>query len=98
MNRTFLTLPLALVASALFLSLSGAPAVADEAFCTAMPAKIRTVAASATDATAAKAAVRDAATGVKLCDAGNDRAARKKFEVAFKRLGVAEADYAELAK
>ena len=97
MNRVLVTLPLAFVASAFFISASVTPARAADAACTAMPANIRSVAEKG-DAEAAKKALKLVRTCELLCDAGNERAARKKFEGAYKTLGVAEEEYAQLAK
>ncbi len=97
MNRVLVTLPLALVASAFFVTASINPANASEGACAAMPADIRTVADKG-DADTAKKALKLVRTGELLCDAGNERAAKKKFESAYKTLGVAEAEYAQLAK
>lgn len=97
MNRVLVTLPLAFVASAFFVSASITPAHASEGACAAMPANIRSVAEKG-DADTAKKALKLVRTGELLCDAGNERAAKKKFEGAYKTLGVAEAEYAELAK
>ncbi|MBB4630486.1 hypothetical protein [Sphingosinicella soli] len=97
MNRVLVTLPLAIVASAFFVSASVTPAHAATGVCAAMPADIRTVADKG-DAEAAKKALKLVRTGELLCDAGNERAAKKKFESAYKTLGVAEEEYAQLAK
>lgn len=97
MNRVLVTLPLALVASAFFVTASITPAHASAGACAAMPANIRSVAEKG-DADTAKKALKLVRTGELLCDAGNERAAKKKFESAYKTLGVAEAEYAELAK
>lgn len=66
--------------------LTAAPALADEA-CSTTPAQIRNVAATA-DAAAAKRALGYVSTGEKLCEAGNERAANKKFAAAMKVLNV----------
>jgi hypothetical protein len=97
MNRIFLTAPLALAASVLFISASINPAAADEAFCTTMPQQIKDYAAKTPDQSAVRKAMKYSHTGVLLCEAGNERAAKKKFETAFKTLGTPEAEYAELA-
>ncbi len=97
MNRILFTAPLAFVVSALFVTASVSPASASDAACAAMPSNIRSVAANA-EAETAKKALKYVRTGELLCEAGNERAAQKKFETAYKTLGVAEAEYAQLAK
>lgn len=86
MNRTFFTLPAAALVSAGILFATAAPAAAAEN-CAAVPAQVREVAATA-DASAAKQALRFVSIGEKLCEAGNDRAANKKFAAAFSALGI----------
>jgi hypothetical protein len=86
MNRTLFTAPAAFLVSATILFATATPAVAAEK-CAAVPTQVRQVAATA-DASAAKQALRYAAVGEKLCEAGNDRAANKKFEAAFSALGI----------
>ena len=84
MRRLFVATPAALALTAgLFLA---APAVADET-CATTPAQLRTVAASA-DASVAKRALGYISIGEKLCEAGNERAANKKFAAAMKTLNV----------
>lgn len=68
------------------LLLTAAPAFADEA-CSTTPAQIRN-AATAADANAAKRALGYVSIGEKLCEAGNERAANKKFAAAMKVLNV----------
>lgn len=97
MNRILFAAPIAFAVSALFLGATVSPAYANDAACNAMPENIRSIAASA-DAKLAKKALGYTRTGELLCDAGNERAAQKKFEAAYKTLGVAEAEYAQLAK
>lgn len=98
MNRIFFTAPLALIASAIFVTVSVGPAAAaNDEVCSAMPQSIRTIAAGA-DASVAKKALKYTRTGELLCEAGNERAARKKFEVAFKTLGTSATEYAAVAK
>ena len=55
--------------------------------CAATPAQLRTAAASA-EASVAKKALGYVSIGEKLCEAGNDRAANKKFAAAAKTLNV----------
>lgn len=86
MNRTLFTLPAAALVSAGILFATAAPAAAAST-CAAVPAQVREVAATA-DASAAKQALRFVSIGEKLCEAGNDRAANKKFAAAFSALGI----------
>ncbi|MFC3713585.1 hypothetical protein ACFOMD_13475 [Sphingoaurantiacus capsulatus] len=69
------------------LFLAAAPASADET-CAASPSALRTAASTSADAAAAKKALGFVAIGEKLCDAGADRAAGKKFAAAAKALNV----------
>lgn len=87
MNRTLFALPAALLVSTVTLFATAAPAAAADK-CAAAPAQVRELAAAATDAGAAKKAIRYASVGEKICEAGNDRAAAKKFAAAFAALGV----------
>lgn len=57
--------------------------------CTQLVDQARTAAASA-DAKKQADAKRMVVTGVKLCEAGNERAAAKQFRAALKLTGVAE--------
>ena len=68
------------------LLLTAAPAFADEA-CSTTPAQIRNAATTA-DANAAKRALGYVSIGEKLCEAGNERAANKKFSSAIKVLNA----------
>lgn len=86
MNRTLFTAPAAFLVSATILFATASPAAAAEK-CAAVPTQVREIAATA-DASAAKQALRYVSVGQKLCEAGNDRAAGKKFEAAFAALGV----------
>ena len=97
MTRFIYAAPIALAVSALFLGATVSPAYAGGNACNAMPENIRSIAATA-DAKVAKRALGYTRTAEQLCEAGNDRAARKKFEQAYKQLGVAKAEYAQLAK
>lgn len=94
----------ALVA-ATFLSFAGlmastspayAQAGADEYRCTQLVEQARTAATNA-DAKKQASAKRLVLTGVKLCEAGNQRAAAKQFRAALKLTGVAEQPDALLA-
>ena len=64
--------------------------------CTQLVAQARTATAAA-DAKKQQSAARHVATGVKLCEAGNERAAAKQFRAALKLTGVAEQTEATLA-
>jgi hypothetical protein len=97
MTRILFAAPLAFAVSAVFLGATVSPAYASEAACQAMPQNIRQIAATA-DQKVARKALGYTRTGEMLCEAGNERAAQKKFETAYKTLGVAEAEYAALAK
>lgn len=97
MNRILFAAPLALAVSALFIGASIAPAAASEDICTVMPQNVRAAAAAA-EADVARKALKYAHNGVLLCDAGNERAAKKKFEIAFKTLGTTATEYAEVSK
>jgi hypothetical protein len=68
------------------LFIAAMPAAAAES-CSATPAQLRSVAASA-DAATAKKALGFVSIGEKLCDQGADRAAGKKFAAAAKALNV----------
>jgi len=96
MNRTFLTAPAAFLVSAVIVLGTAAPAAAADG-CTAAPAQIRQAAADA-DASAAKRALGFVTIGEKLCEAGNDRAANKKFKAAFTALGVDASQQVALLK
>ncbi len=86
MNRTFFTAPAAFLVSATILFATASPAAAAEK-CAVVPAQVREAAATA-DTSAARQALRYVSVGQKLCEAGNDRAANKKFEAAFAALGI----------
>jgi hypothetical protein len=64
--------------------------------CTGLVDQARTAAAGA-DAKKQASAARLVSTGVKLCEAGNERAAAKQFRAALKIAGVAEQPDAMLA-
>lgn len=68
----------------------------DDYRCTQLVAQARTAAAGV-DAKKQASASRLVATGVKLCEAGNERAAAKQFRAALKLAGVAEQPDAMLA-
>ena len=95
MNRTLFTAPAAFLVSAAILFATAAPASAAESC--AAPAEIRTAAVSA-DASVAKRALGYASIGEKLCEAGNDRAANKKFKAAMNALGIDPAQQLALLK
>jgi hypothetical protein len=69
---------------------------ANEYRCTSLVAQARTAAANA-DGKKQATANRLVSTGVKLCEAGNERAAAKQFRAALKVTGVAEQTDAMLA-
>ena len=82
-----------LTAAAILGLATAAPAfAARESACAAAP-QIRSAAASAQPAQAERA-LRAVATAEKLCEAGNDRAAKDKIEVAMRALGTAQAPVA----
>lgn len=79
-----------LIATALLaLAAIATPAAAREGACTSTP-QIRSAAATARPEQAQKA-LRAVATAEKLCEEGNDRAARDKLALAMKTLGVEQA-------
>lgn len=86
MNRTFFTAPAAMLVSGFILFGTASPASAAES-CQSVPTQIREAAATA-DASTAKRVLGYASIGEKLCEAGNDRAANKKFAAAAKTLNV----------
>lgn len=86
MRRLFVAAPAAIALTAGLFLVTATPAFANET-CATTPAQLRTVAATV-DASTAKRALRYVATGEALCDAGNDRAAEKKFAAAMKALNV----------
>jgi hypothetical protein len=88
MNRLLLTAPLAILVSSTFLFAAAGPAAAKPADCTLPAAELRTTAASV-ETDVARQALRHVDIGEKLCDAGNDRAAVKKFAAAARVLGIA---------
>ena len=91
MNRSLITLPVALVFTALTVA-TATPAFAKADNCVTAPAALRAAAAGAAG-DVAKRALAQVATGEKLCEAGNDLAASRKFKVAAKLVNV---DYTAL--
>ena len=91
MNRTLIAAPVAFLVSTgcLFAAAGPAMAASDER-CTTLPGQVRQAAATA-DGSAARQALRYVSIGEKLCEAGNERAATKKFAAAMKTLGLDEA-------
>ena len=90
MNRSFLTFPAAVLMSAGLLFATAAPASAATAeACITVPAQLRQ-AATAADAGTARRALGHVATGEKLCAAGNERGASRKFAAAMRALGTPE--------
>lgn len=78
---------LSLAAVAAAIALSGAPAAANADTCAVAPAKLRALAATA-DASTARKAARNIATGEALCEARNRVEAAKKFSLAARTLGT----------
>ncbi len=76
-----------LAALAAAIAFSGAPAAASAEACAAAPAKLRALAASA-DASTARKAERNIATGEALCEARNRAEAARKFNLAARALGT----------
>ena len=96
MNRFLITAPAAFAVSAAILFGTSSPAAAAEN-CQAVPAQVREAAATL-DATTARRALGYASIGEKLCEAGNDRAANKKFKAALTAIGVDETQQLALLK
>src|SRR5688500_18599095 len=96
MNRNLITAPAAFLVSAVLLFGAATPAAAGES-CQAVPAQIREAAASA-DASSARKALGYASIGEKLCEAGNDRAAGKKFKAVLTALGIDSAQQVAMLK
>jgi hypothetical protein len=82
--------------AALTAGLFAAPALASDEACATAPSQLRTVASTA-DAATAKKAIRYISTGEKLCEAGNEREAGKKFAAAMKTLNVDSASLTAVA-
>jgi len=82
--------------AALAAGFAAAPALANDKACETTPAQLRTIASTA-DASTARNALRHIATGEKLCEAGNERQAGKKFVAAMKLLNVDSASLAVAA-
>ena len=90
MNRAFLTFPAAVLMSAGLMFITAAPASAAPAeACATVPAQVRQAVATV-DAGTARRALGYVATGEKLCEAGNERAANKKFAAAMRAIGMPE--------
>lgn len=70
---------------------ANAMVASDDYRCTALVEQART-AANNTDSSKQASAKRFVSVGVKLCDAGNERAAAKQFRSALKIAGVAEVE------
>ena len=86
MNRFFIAAPAAIALTAGLFFVTAAPALASEN-CITTSAQLRTIAATV-DTGTAKRALGYVSIGQKLCEAGNDRAANKKFAAAMKTLNV----------
>jgi hypothetical protein len=88
MIRSFITIPAAVLVSTAFLFAAAGPAAAaTDPRCTTMPEQVR-VAVPNADASTARQALRYLSIGEKLCEAGNEHDATKKFEAALRTLGV----------
>lgn len=96
MNRTFFTAPAAFLVAGTILFATATPAAAAET-CSAVPAQVREASATV-DASTAKRALGFASIGEKLCEAGNDRAANKKFKAALTAIGIDENQQLALLK
>jgi hypothetical protein len=96
MNRTFFTAPAAFLVAGTILFATATPAAAAET-CSAVPAQVREASATV-DASTAKRALCYASIGEKLCEAGNDRAANKKFKAALTAIGIDETQQLALLK
>ena len=92
MRRFLIAAPAAILTAGLFV----APASAKDEACATTPAQLRTIASTA-DASTAKQALRYIATGEKLCEAGAEREAGKKFAAAMKTLNVEAASLTTVA-
>ena len=96
MPRFFVAAPAALgLAAGLFLA-TATPTLAAGVACATTPAQLRTAAVTA-EASVAKKALGYVSIGEKLCEAGNDRAANKKFAAAMKALNVDAASLTAVA-
>jgi hypothetical protein len=90
MNRAFLTFPAAVLMSAGLMFVTAAPASAATAeTCATVPTQVRQ-AVTTVDAGTARRALGYVAIGEKLCEAGNERAANKKFGAAIRAIGMPE--------
>ena len=87
----------AVAASLLSVAAAVGPAMAAEPVCTQLPQDLRAAVSQSEDAKAANVALRKIETGEALCDAGNERAAKKQFARAIKTLGLEETELAALA-
>lgn len=67
---------------------------ADEAVCITMPADLRAAAAEA-EQNDAERALRKIDLGERLCEAGNERAAKKQFARALRYLDLTETELAQ---
>lgn len=68
---------------------------AEQAVCETMPQDIRAAAAAEANAKDANRALRKLDIGVRLCEAGNERAAAKQFARALKALDLTRAELAQ---
>lgn len=89
MHRTLLATPLAILISATFIAAAAGPATAGTASdCTAQAQNVRAKADTASP-DAARRALETISVGEKLCAAGNERAAAKKFRQADQTIELA---------
>ncbi|MBV7256565.1 hypothetical protein KCG44_07175 [Pacificimonas sp. WHA3] len=96
MNR-FIAITAALAVASLNVGMAVGPAHAKmsaEEQCEVMPANIR-AAVQGAEASKARRALSKASIGAALCEAGNEREARKKFAQALKALGMTETELAQ---
>jgi hypothetical protein len=90
MNRALLTFPAAVLMSASLIFATAAPAsAASPENCVTIPTQLRQAATTA-DSGTSRRALGHVAIGEKLCEAGNERAANKKFAAAVRALGTPE--------
>ena len=87
MIRTIFIAAAALAASLTVGLVSAPPAYAADELCETMPAEIRAAVQGADDRSARRALAK-ADIGAALCEAGNERAAKKKFAEAVKALDL----------
>ncbi len=89
-----LSIAAAVFVTSMTLGATFSPVHAAETQCETMPADIRAAAQSA-NVDDARRALSKAEIGEALCEAGNERAARKKFAQAIKSLGISKEEFAQ---